>query len=308
MVTVLMSVRDTPPELLEAASRSILQQSFADFEFLILDDGSGQEETVAYLEGLDDPRVRLRREPPRGLTATLNLGLRLARGELIARQDADDWSEPDRLERQAAFLAEHPEHVLVGSAAWTHQHRGARLWKAAMPESHGEILAALWKGNPFFHGAAMFRREAALDAGGYREALSCAQDYDFFWRLAEAGRAANLPEALYHYRYGAGSVSARRAREQDAGQRAARRLARDRLQGLPENVGRALEEAAGESSALAAALKQGDHLTLAGDYAQALRAYGSAIRAQPLAPRGWAKLLRLGVFWSAPFAREACFR
>ena len=136
-----------------------------------------------------------------------------ARGKWIARQDGDDWSEPDRLERQMTFLAAHPGVVLCGTAAWRHREDGSRLWRARVAESHAAILAALERGNPFFHGSVVFLKSAAERMGGYREQFPCSQDYDLFWRLAEAGEAANLGEALYHYRYCAGSVSASRSQE-----------------------------------------------------------------------------------------------
>jgi glycosyltransferase involved in cell wall biosynthesis len=303
-----MCVRDTPRALLDRAIRSILEQSFEDFEFLILDDGSQSEETREALECVRDLRVRLYREPHRGLTASLNVGLSRARGELIARQDADDWSARDRLALQTAFFRDRPEHALAGSAAWTHQQDGTPLWPVAMPETHQQIRSVFWSGNPFFHGAAMFRREAAARAGGYREALPCSQDYDFFWRLSEIGRAANLRQPLYHYRYRSGSISSGRAAEQAQAHRAAVRLARDRARGIPEDVAAALAEAAPEKAGLADCLKQADHLTLAGDYAPALRGYLKAIRKRPVSPLAWAKLFRLGVFRAAPPARELCFR
>jgi glycosyltransferase involved in cell wall biosynthesis len=305
-----MSVYDTPAALLDRAIQSILQQTFPDFEFLILDDGSQLEETRERLgeAALADARIRLRRESHRGLTPTLNLGLALARGEFIARQDADDWSEPSRLERQIAFVDEHPEITLVGSAAWTHQHDGTPLWPVRMPETHSAILAALWRANPFVHGSVLFRTEAAREAGGYREQLRCAQDYDFFWRLAEAGGAANLAEPLYHYRYTVAGVSAGRAAEQARGCRAARELAAARYRGLPEDIAQALAADWPPEDAFRASLKQADHLTLAGDYGQAARAYGELLRSHPWSPTAWAKLARLGIFRWAPPVREMCFR
>ncbi len=284
MVTILMSVYDTPAALLDRAIHSILRQTFTDFEFLILDDGSRLAETRQRLAeaALLDTRIRLCREPHRGLTPTLNLGLALARGEFIARQDADDWSEPQRLERQIGFVTEHPEIALVGTAAWTHQHDGTPVWPVRMPETHSDILAALWHGNPFVHGSVLFRTEAAREAGGYREQLRCSQDYDFFWRLTETGGAANLAEPLYHYRYTVAGVSAARAAEQARGSRAARELAgQARYRGLPEDVGQALAAAWLPEDAFRAALKQADHLTLAGDYRQAARAYCESLRSRP---------------------------
>jgi glycosyltransferase involved in cell wall biosynthesis len=205
-ITILMAVRDTPPEMLRQAIESIRGQTLREFEFLILDDGSKRPETLAELEwqAAADSRIRLEHGPPRGLTATLNGGLALATGEWIARQDADDWSEPDRLERQATYLDAHPQIILCGSNAHTHQHDGRPLWATRLPESAAAIREALWKGNPFVHGSMLFRTGIARELGGYREEFPCAQDYDFFWRLTDAGGGANLPEPLYHYRYSAG--------------------------------------------------------------------------------------------------------
>ena len=226
VVTVLMAVRDTPSGLLGQAIASIRRQTLREFEFLILDDGSQRQETRVELErqAAADSRVRLVRGPPRGLTPTLNRGLALAQGELIARQDADDWSEPERLERQVAFLREHPRTGLCGTNAWTHRYDGRPLWATRLPEDGAAVRAALWRGNPFTHGSTMFRRDAARAVGGYREELPCSQDYDFFWRLSDASGGANLGEPLYHYRYGGGTVSARRAAEQALAHRAAQFL------------------------------------------------------------------------------------
>jgi glycosyltransferase involved in cell wall biosynthesis len=310
MVTVLMSVYDTPAALLDRAIESVRRQTFSDFEFLILDDGSQLAETRERLAeaALLDARIRLRWETHRGLTATLNLGLAEARGEFIARQDADDWSEPRRLERQIAFVEEHPEIALVGSAAWTHQHDGTPLWLVRMPETHSGILTAFWYGNPFVHGSVLFRTETAREAGGYREQLRCSQDYDFFWRLSEAGGAANLAEPLYHYRYTVAGISAARAAEQARGSRAARQLAAARYRGVPEDIAQALAADWRPEDALRASLKQADHLTLAGDYRQAARAYGELLRSRPWSPFAWAKFARLGIFRVAPSMREICFR
>ena len=110
-ITVLMAVRDTLPTMLRQAIKSIRGQTLREFELLILDDGSEQAETCAELErqAAGDSRIRLERGPPRGVTATLNRGLALAAGAFIARQDADDWSEPRRLERQMEYVRAHPE-------------------------------------------------------------------------------------------------------------------------------------------------------------------------------------------------------
>lgn len=313
LVTVLMPVHNTPAELLRQAIASVLAQSYNHFEFLILDDGSQDPQTRAQLERAanSDPRVRLLWETHRGLTPTLNLGLRFASGSLIARQDADDWSDPPRLERQVAFLESHPETTAVGTSVWMHQQGGRPLWRLKLPLGPTEIEGSFWKRNPFVHGSVMFRKEDALHTGGYREALRCSQDYDFFWRLAQGGKGANLGEALYHYRFSAGSVSAAKAAEQALAHEAARILAAARLRGEMENVEEALKharEASQSNFAFRALLKQADHLMLAGEYRKAARAYFRLLRSHPSSSLAWAKLLRLGVFQAVPAARRVCFR
>ena len=315
VVTVLMGVYNTTAPMLEQAVRSILSQSYLKqsvrgFEFLILDDGSTLAETRCTLElaAQADPCIRLVREPHRGLTATLNHGLQLAQGSLIARQDADDWSEPSRLEQQMSYYERYPETVLLGTAALLHQQDGTPLWRVRRPETHVRITASFRTGNPFFHGSVMFRKEAALRAGGYREQMPCSQDYDFFWRLSETGVAANLPDVLYHYRHAAGSVSASRAAEQARAHSAAQVLATARRQGLPEDVEAALAQA-GENPAGAfrASLRQADHLMLAGDYPGAARAYWDAARSRPASAVAWAKLARWVLFRGVPRSRRVCF-
>jgi hypothetical protein len=230
---------------------------------------------------------------------------------LIARQDADDWSEPDRLERQAAFLDQHPQIALCGSNAWTHRRDGRPLWPTRLPEGPAAIRAALWKGNPFVHGGTIYRAAMARELGGYREEFPSAQDYDFFWRLSDAGGAVNLPGPLYHYRYSAGAVSARRAAEQARVYRAAQILAQARRAGTPEDVAHALALAAGEiadTGPLSTALKQIDHRLLAGEFGAAGRAYTEILAAHPVSRLAWGKLLRWAVFAAVPQAREWCFR
>jgi hypothetical protein len=312
VVTVLMSVYDPPANMLDTAIASVLDQTFADFEFLILDDGSSNERVRAQLDSWasTDGRVRLFHEPHRGVPATSNRGLALARGTYIARHDSDDWSEPHRLARQVAYLNQHPEIALAGTDTWSHSSCGAPLWRLRLPHSPAEVARALLRGNPFVHGSTMFRREAALAIGGYREEFPCSSDYDFLWRLADAGGAVNLDEVLYHYRYTRGSISAQRAADQARTHRAAQLLAASRRTGQAEDVREALQtvekETAGQS--FRPALKQADHLMLAGDFSGAGRAYLRLLRSHPGSGLAWAKILRLAVFAAIPPAREVSFR
>lgn len=158
----------------------------------------------------------------------------------------------------------------------------------------------------------MFRRSAAEAVGGYEEAFRCAQDYDFFWRLSERGKSANLAEPLYHYRYTSGSISSQKATAQMEAHLAIKKLAAARSQGILKEAAQALAEVsasmAGDGGLYRSLLKQADHLMLAGDYFAAWRSYMKLLGAHPASPLAWAKLARLGVFRTAPFLREACFR
>jgi glycosyltransferase involved in cell wall biosynthesis len=281
IITVLMPVHATPQSMVDRAIESIRAQTFRDIEFLILD-GS------------------------QGLTATLNDGLRRARGEFIARQDADDWSDPQRLELQLAYLQANRGTVLCGTAAWMHQQDGRPLWRTRPPETHAQVQAALPQENPFVHGSTMFRRDAALAIGGYREQFRCSQDYDFFWRLSEVGEAVNLSDALYHYRYSAVSISANKAAEQARAHRAARILAGSRERGEAEDISAAFAASGGDD--FRGLLKQADHLMLAGEYRRALHEYAILVRSRPASAIAWAKLARCGVFVTLPPFREVCFR
>jgi glycosyltransferase involved in cell wall biosynthesis len=306
-----MSVYDPPIGMLKTAIESILAQTFRDFEFLVINDGSQEEWVRGHLDGWAslDARMRVFHEPHRGLTATLNFGLRQAAGTYIARQDADDWSEPARLARHIAYLEEHPEIEVLGCATLSHRADGEPLWPLRLPNEAPDVAPFFWKGNPFVHGSTIFRRARALAIGGYREEFPCAQDYDFFWRLTDAGSGANLDEILYHYRYRGGAVSALRAAEQARANRATRILAGRRREGLAEDVADALASGSRISlDSFRAALKQADHLMLAGDFKEAGRAYFHLLRSQPVSALAWGKMLRLGIFAAIPPARESCFR
>lgn len=312
LVSVVMSVYDPPPGALDTAIQSIVGQTFRDFEFLILNDGSRNVHIRDHLNrwASKDDRLRVFHEPHRGLTPMLNRGLALARGEFIARQDADDWSEPDRLSCQLRYLRQHPRIALAGTDTQLHCADGKPLWRVRPPRAPADVAQAFSKGNPLVHGSTMFRRELALQIGGYREEFPCSQDYDFFWRLMEVGRAVNLDQVLYHYRYTGGAVSAHRAADQARVQRAARTLAAARKRGEPEDIQAALEEASDEtlSEAFRASLKQADHLMLAGDFRGARKSYVRLLQSHPSSGLAWAKILRLAVFAALPPAREVSFR
>ena len=200
-VSVLMPVYNAERYVGEAV-RSILDQTLADFEFVIIDDGS-TDRSGELLDSLaaGDSRIRLVRRPNTGYLRALNEGLPLCRGEFIARMDADDVSLPERFERQIGYLRGHPDCLAVGSGMLRIDADGDLICEEPMPTAHEEIEARLLKGfGALPHPSAMIRREALVAVGGYREDYYGVEDHDLWLRLAQRGRLANLPEPLVKVR------------------------------------------------------------------------------------------------------------
>jgi hypothetical protein len=203
-VSVLMSVFNGESYLKESME-SILNQTFSDFEFIIVDDGS-TDSTAKILRNYRDPRlVLLHNEQNIGLTRSLNRGLTYVRGDFIARQDADDVSLPYRLERQVAFLKAHPAVGILGSYCRLIDGEGRRLWLYQVPTHDLHIRWTSLLGNPFAHPSVMVRRDI-LTANGlcYDETLSVAQDYDLWAKILRHAQGANLSEPLILYRLSKG--------------------------------------------------------------------------------------------------------
>ncbi|NMN06842.1 glycosyltransferase [Novosphingobium sp. SG919] len=210
-VTVATSMHNAAATL-AAAIESVLAQTFGDFEFLILDDGStDQSRAIAQDYAARDPRIRLIAMPRQGLVPSLNQLFAQARAPLVARFDADDICLPHRLERQTAFLAANPDHGLVASETTFIDADGAPASNPPVhrPHDHGAILAELEHGPILCHSAVMVRTDLVRDAGGYRAVYLHAEDYDLWLRLAGRTRMANLPECLLAYRITPGQVSTR---------------------------------------------------------------------------------------------------
>jgi len=205
------------------AVESILAQTFADFEFLIVDDGS-TDGTLAILERYAnrDARIHLVSRPNTGYLVALNEMLGRSRGRFIARMDADDVALPERFDRQVDYLGRHPDCVMVGSRVTIIDPEGSPLTVMEAPTEHEEIVGSLMAsgGQLVYHPSVMFRREALLAVGPYREEFLFAEDLDIFLRLAEIGRIANLAEPLLKYREHFANVGHVKAERQDAAVRA----------------------------------------------------------------------------------------
>jgi glycosyltransferase involved in cell wall biosynthesis len=204
-VSVVMSVYNGAAYL-KAAIDSILAQTFADFECIIIDDGS-TDTTKKIIRSYADSRIRLVEQTNHGLVFSLNQGLKLARADLIARMDADDISLPERLTHQVAFLDAHPDHVLVGCGLSFIDAQGHELYPSPLLVNDPEIRLEMLVRCPFAHGSVMYRHEPALQAGGYRQAAWPAEDYDLWHRLSAFGKFANLDSILFQYREHAAGIS-----------------------------------------------------------------------------------------------------
>lgn len=199
-VTVLMAVYNGEGYLREAMD-GILTQTFPDFEFLIINDGS-TDLTKEIIQSYEDPRIRLvDNERNLGLTRSLNKGLELAKGEYIARQDADDISEPERLAQQVTFLEMHTEVALVGTWYQEIDALGKPISNGKLPCEYTQIRWHLLFYCPFVHSAVMFRKSSVLDKiGFYNEALSYSMDYELWQRIALYLPVANIDEYLVRLR------------------------------------------------------------------------------------------------------------
>jgi glycosyltransferase involved in cell wall biosynthesis len=206
-VSVVMSLYrgNTLSEVVEAVE-SILNQTIADLEFLILCDGPLSEDLHHYLQTLAaaEPRVRLHAcQENRGIARSLNELLRAARADYIAIMDGDDISLPQRLERQRQFLEEHPAIDIVGTFAQEIDEHGNTLFDKRMPTDSSVIARFLAYRDPLVHPSVMYRKCVFETLGYYDESKNNAflNDTEFWSRALLAGRKiSNLPETLYLFR------------------------------------------------------------------------------------------------------------
>jgi len=214
-VSVLMSVYNGQKYLRDAIE-SILNQTFRDFEFIIIDDGSTDGSWGILLEYAepDDRIILLRNKNNVGLPKSLNIGLRIARGEYIARMDADDISLPERLATQVEVLDRSPNVGVVGSYVQLLGPDGKLGAVRRFATTHALILWALCFSTPLCHPATMARRSILLKVGGYDEDFRQSQDRDLWQRVSDIAALANVPEVLLLHRKHPDSISRSLSREQ----------------------------------------------------------------------------------------------
>ena len=196
-LSVVMPVHNALP-FLDASIQSILEQTFQDFEFVILNDASTDGSAGVLREWeRRDGRIRvIESDRKLGLAGSSNLVVSSSRAKLVARMDADDISHPHRLERQLEIMRKHPDVVVVGTLCDGIDVVG----KPTRPPDRWRIMRRSMY-IPFPHGSAMFRREAFDRVGGYSEEFVSGEDQNFFLRMTHSGRVVTLPDVLYHVRY-----------------------------------------------------------------------------------------------------------
>ena len=215
LISVVLPVYNGEKYIKDAVD-SILEQTYGEFELIVLNDGSS-DRTPQILEQFRDSRIRLVHQPNQGLVQTLNKGMAMAQGELIARMDADDISHPSRFQRQKAFLEANPEVGVVSSFYF--EIFGNRIQKPLpLPVSDAQIRSWMFIGNPLSHPAAMMRRAAvqAMDTL-YREEFKHCEDFDLWERMALTTKLANIPEGLLYYRNHDSNISEVNARTTNDG-------------------------------------------------------------------------------------------
>lgn len=211
-VSVVMSVHNGETYLRDAID-SILNQSFKDFEFIIINDGSA-DKTEEILAGYQDSRLRIVRQANHGLTRSLNKGIQLSKGKYIARMDADDVSLPERLEKQVDFLDKTPSIGVLGTACFEIDGNDKKVAYLNGLSDQKTIRKTLIKKNVFCHSSLMFRREVFGKVGCYDDEFKYSQDYELLFRIAEHFDLANLPEALLLRRNHPKNISLKRENEQ----------------------------------------------------------------------------------------------
>ena len=211
LVTVIMPVYNSERYVAEAIE-SILDQTFTDFEFLIIDDAS-TDRTKSIIKSYKDPRIHVIEKPDNtGYTRSLNLGLKKAKGRYIARMDSDDISFPERFEKQVSFLNANPKYILCGTSYsiidQDHQ--------VLLPKTNKEIRLNLLRTNCIAHPTIMLKKDIIKKYSlQYDPKMEPSEDYDLWVRLLPLGKLYNLQEVLLKYRLHNSSVSRKRIREQE---------------------------------------------------------------------------------------------
>jgi hypothetical protein len=235
-ISVAMSVYNGE-RFLAPAIESILAQTFTDFEFLILNDGS-KDNSAAIIDGYaaKDARIRPIHRENKGLVASLNQLIDEAKAPLIARMDGDDIAKPERFQRQIDFLNANPDHGVVGS--WTEDidedGQPYILTGKDHPTSYAELLESIEDRSPLCHPSVMMRRDVVRAVGGYHAAYLHCEDYDLWLRLANETKMCSIAERLMRYRHSPEQISTKYLVTQQVGVAISKMAYRARQAGLAD--------------------------------------------------------------------------
>lgn len=205
-ITVLMPAYNAEKYIAEAIT-SVLKQSFSDFELLIVNDGS-TDHTVKIIESFRDDRIVLIHQENQGVSSALNTGLNYARADYIARFDADDICNRDRLKIQYNFITTYPEYDIIGSAADYLDVEGNYIF-TQHPVAHlnEEIQALKYTVCPFIHSSVFYKKEVILSNGGYNEHAYTFEDHFLWVNILKNAKACNLSQALIKVRLNPESIT-----------------------------------------------------------------------------------------------------
>lgn len=206
-ISVIMPVYNTERYLKEAVD-SILEQTYTDFELIAINDGSkdGCRQILDHYAAIDDRLVVVHQEN-QGLVKTLNRGIEMARGEFIARMDADDVSFPRRFEQQIEVFDAHKDVVLVAGGFEIIDEEGEFLYREVVPAHDRDIKRSMLLRNPIAHGSVMFRKAACETVGLYSDACGPTEDFELWSRLATVGKFVGLEPAIFKWRINRKGIS-----------------------------------------------------------------------------------------------------
>lgn len=226
LVSVIMPVYNAEDHIRESIE-SVLNQTYSNFEFIIIDDGS-TDSSLEIIKQYNDERIKVLEQDNRGVAISLNKGISISKGTLIARQDSDDISLPNRFEKQCEFMNANPNISLLGTYSQLIDEENNVIKSYTAPSENNKLRDLTFKKNPFIHGSVMIRKEILKKCGLYREQFLLSQDYDLWLRISEVGEISMLPDFLYKYRIWKNSVSSTKTALKRKFDDIARELAKER--------------------------------------------------------------------------------
>ena len=214
-ISVIMSVSKNFSNFLNLSIESILKQTFKEFEFIIIDDGS-TDNTSVILDSYKkkDDRISVYKQNNQGLAASLNTALAISKTNIIVRQDYDDISDAYRLEKQFNWLNQNNDYVICGTFAFSIDELNNKIGSIKNVLTYEKHKKYLEYKNTILHPSVMFRKDAVINVGGYNEKYICSQDYELWTRVIKKYKIANIPDFLINLRLHDNATSAILAKKQ----------------------------------------------------------------------------------------------